>query len=168
MSFSMASSASRSSSPSALSVITESRPAARRRMPRIDLPSTSSSPLRILMSDLNRAAVCTSFAAARACSPSLFLISTSRVTITPARRPLRFSYGGAFFGGEQVRGDADGLRAFLADHVRERGHVFPILLDHGELHDHGEVHAGHDLHAAEVEEGEADVARRAAEHVGED
>ena len=44
----------------------EPRPAASSRMPRIDFPSTSSSPLRTLMSDLNRVAVWTNFAAARA------------------------------------------------------------------------------------------------------
>ena len=66
MSFWMSSRAACSSSPFARTVIMAPRPAASSRMPRMLLPSTSSSPLRILISDLYRAAQWTSFAAARA------------------------------------------------------------------------------------------------------
>src|SRR3954447_1678681 len=190
----IASIASFSSSPFARTVITEPRPAARRRMPRIDLPSTSSSPLRILMSDLKRAAVCTSFAAARAWSPSLFLISMSRwltkrsrhwsAGVPPAlggrlgRRARRSTAAGEDARApssrprsgrsQEIRCDADRFRAFFADHVRQRGDVFRVALHRGELHDHRQIHAGDDLHPSLFEEGKADVARRAAEHVGED
>src|ERR1700682_546599 len=180
----MASTAAASSSPLALTMMLDPRPAARSRIPRIDLPSTSSSPFWILMSERKRAATCTSFAAARAWRPSLFLISRVRSINTPLLRARSLDTGGlcdrasscdgslipsvASCRRQQIGGHADGLGALLADDVRQAGHVRGIVLHGRELDDHREIHAGQDLHTTLLQEREADVAGGPAEHVGED
>ena len=52
--------------------------------------------------------------------------------------------------------------------MRDRGQVLAILMHRRELHDHRQVDAGDDLDAVFLQKRKADVARRAAEHVGED
>src|SRR5260221_8109507 len=135
------------------------------------------------MSERKRAATWTSFAAARAWRPSLFLISRVRsinTTLLRARaaRPGGLPCCGSPVAGslipptpscrQEVGGHADGFRALLADDVSQGGHILRLLLHRRELHDHREVHSGQDLHATLFQKREADVARCSAEHVGKD
>src|SRR5260221_552898 len=106
------------------------------------------------MSDRKRAATWTSFAAARAWRPSLFLISRVRSITTPLLRSSSHPGGlrdrdslldesltsPAASGRQQVGGHADGLGALLGDDVRQAGHVLGVVLHRGELHEHRKIH----------------------------
>src|SRR5581483_5668979 len=129
ISCSSASSASASSLPTAMSVSFAPMPAASIITPMMLLPLTSRPSRRMRMSDLKRDAVVTSFAAARACRPSLLTMVTER----SINASLLF----------RRRTDRDAALAAFERVLRHRGEVEArVVVD---PHQHRQVDAGDDL-----------------------
>src|SRR6185295_7804349 len=130
------------------------------------LLTSTSSPSRSIVTRLWKApAVCTSFAAARACRPRRLTISTWRSVM-----PLRPRRGGLPVAAlHQVARAADALLTLGLEPPRELRDVGLLRLGlTAEAQDHRQVDAGQHLHLPRLEEGHGDVAGSAAVHVGED
>ena len=108
-------------------------------------------------SDLNSVAFLTKWAAALAWSPSLFLIVKipSIIALTPSS-PI-----------EHIRGKIYVLLPISGDEIGKFAQLLALPVG-DQLDEHGQVHPGNHLDPSLLQEGEADVRRRSAEHVGQD
>src|SRR5215472_8796012 len=151
--------ASSASGPSATMRISLPRLAASIISPMMDRASTVCPSLVTVMCEENRAAASTSLAEARACRPFLLMIFAvaSRRNGASTSRPAH-----------EIRGTRAHIFAARVDRFLN-GLVEPVLVAHvHELDEAGQVGAREHLDLAALEEGEREIARRAAIHVGHD